>query len=199
MMELGDAANENRPRLRAFDRSGERIDEVDYHPSYHRLMQLGMRHGVHSFAWQHRDQAGAHVARAALFFMHYQAESGTCCPLTMTHAVVPALQRNPGLAAQWLPRVASAEYDPRSVPAAAKRGCTMGMGRRKQGGSDVRANTTRARRPATAATRSSATSGSLGADERAWLVLRRRMRGSPASCCRAGISTARATPFACSV
>ena len=145
MMELGYAANENRPRLRAFDRTGERIDEVDYHPSYHRLMQLGMRHGVHSFSWQHRDRAGAHVARAALFLMHYQAESGTCCPLTMTHAVVPALQRNPELAAQWLPRVVSPDYDPRSLPASAKRGCTMGMGMtEKQGGSDVRANTTRA-------------------------------------------------------
>jgi putative acyl-CoA dehydrogenase len=145
MMELGFAANENKPRLRAFDRTGERIDEVEFHPSYHRLMQLGMQHGVHAFAWRHRDTPGAHVARAALFFMHYQAESGTCCPLTMTHAVVPALQRNAALAAQWLPRVTSPDYDPRSVPAAAKRGCTMGMGMtEKQGGSDVRANTTRA-------------------------------------------------------
>ena len=145
MMELGFAANENRPRLRAFDRNGERIDEVDFHPSYHRLMQLGMQHGVHAFAWRHRDAPGAHVARAALLFMHYQAESGTCCPLTMTHAVVPALQRNAVLAAQWMPRVTSLEYDPRSLRADAKRGCTMGMGMtEKQGGSDVRANTTRA-------------------------------------------------------
>ncbi len=145
MMELGFAANENKPCLRAFDRSGERIDEVDFHPSYHRLMQLGMQHGVHAFAWRHRDTPGAHVARAALFFMHYQAESGTCCPLTMTHAVVPALQRDAAIATQWLPRVTSLNYDPRSVPAAQKRGCTMGMGMtEKQGGSDVRANTTRA-------------------------------------------------------
>ena len=145
MMELGFAANENRPRLRAFDRNGERIDEVDFHPSYHRLMQLGMQHGVHAFAWRHPDTPGAHVARAALLFMHYQAESGTCCPLTMTHAVVPALQRNAVLAAQWLPRITSPDYDPRSLPAGAKRGCTMGMGMtEKQGGSDVRANTTRA-------------------------------------------------------
>ncbi|HEX2542638.1 MAG TPA: isovaleryl-CoA dehydrogenase [Caldimonas sp.] len=145
MMELGFAANENKPRLRAFERTGERIDEVDYHPAYHRLMQLGMQHGVHAFAWRQRDTPGAHVARAALFYMHYQAESGTCCPLTMTHAVVPALQRAGALAAEWLPRVTSLDYDPRSMPAAGKRGCTMGMGMtEKQGGSDVRANTTRA-------------------------------------------------------
>lgn len=145
MMELGFAANENKPRLHAFDRNGERIDEVDYHPSYHRLMQLGMEHGVHAFAWRERATAGAHVARAALFFMHYQAESGTCCPLTMTHAVVPALRHNAALAAEWLPRVTALDYDARRVPAAAKRGCTMGMGMtEKQSGSDVRANTTRA-------------------------------------------------------
>jgi putative acyl-CoA dehydrogenase len=96
MMALGFAANENKPRLRAYDRTGERIDEVDFHPSYHRLMQLGMQHGVHAFAWRHRDTPGAHVARAALLFMHYQAESGTCCPLAMTHAVVPALAAQRG-------------------------------------------------------------------------------------------------------
>jgi putative acyl-CoA dehydrogenase len=145
MMELGFAANENKPRLHAFDRSGERIDEVEFHPSYHRLMQLGMQHGVHAFAWRRRETAGAHVARAALFFLHYQAESGTCCPLTMTHAVAPALAHDAALAAEWLPRVTSLDYDARSLPAAAKRGCTMGMGMtEKQGGSDVRANTTRA-------------------------------------------------------
>ena len=77
MMELGFAANENKPKLKSFDRGGERLDEVDFHPAYHRLMQLGMEHGVHAFAWRHAERAGAHVARAALFFMHYQADSGT--------------------------------------------------------------------------------------------------------------------------
>ncbi len=145
MMELGIAANENKPKLKSFDRGGRRLDEVDFHPAYHRLMQLGMEHGVHAFGWRHAERAGAHVARAALFFMHDQADSGTCCPLTMTHAVVPALRHNPALAAEWLPRLTAFAYDPRSVPAAEKRGCTMGMGMtEKQGGSDVRANTTRA-------------------------------------------------------
>ena len=145
MMELGFAANVNKPTLKAFDRSGQRLDEVDFHPAYHRLMELGMRHGVHAFAWQHADTVGAHVARAALLFMHYQADSGTCCPLTMTHAVVPALRHNDALTAEWLPRITSPRYDPRSLGAAAKHGCTMGMGMtEKQGGSDVRANTTRA-------------------------------------------------------
>ena len=145
MRELGVVANENKPRLRSFDRCGNRLDDIDFHPTYHRLMELGMQHGVHAFAWRHAATPGAHVARAALFFMHYQAESGTCCPLTMTYAVVAALNHSPELAALWLPRVTSFEYDSRSVPAAQKRGCTMGMGMtEKQGGSDVRANTTRA-------------------------------------------------------
>ncbi|MGH8795527.1 MAG: isovaleryl-CoA dehydrogenase [Caldimonas sp.] len=145
MMELGFVANEHAPALRAFDRNGTRIDEVEFHPAYHRLMQLGMQHGVHAYAWRHADAAGAQVARAALLHMHYQADSGTCCPLTMTHAVAPALRQNPVLAAAWSPRLESLEYDPRSVPAAAKRGCTMGMGMtEKQGGSDVRANSSRA-------------------------------------------------------
>jgi putative acyl-CoA dehydrogenase len=145
MMELGVTANENRPKLKAVDRTGARLDEVEFHPAYHRLMQLGMRHGVHAYAWRHPDRPGAHVARAALFHLHYQADAGTCCPLTMTHSAVPALRNEPGLAAEWVPRVTSNEYDPRSVPAGLKRGATMGMGMtEKQGGSDVRANTTRA-------------------------------------------------------
>jgi putative acyl-CoA dehydrogenase len=145
MMALGEAANAHRPVLKTHDRAGERIDEVEFHPSYHRLMQLGIAHGVHAHAWRAADAPGAHVARAALFFMHYQADSGTCCPLTMTYAVVPALRHDDALAAEWLPRLTSLEYDPRNLPAAAKAGCTMGMGMtEKQGGSDVRANTTRA-------------------------------------------------------
>ncbi|MEP7056279.1 MAG: isovaleryl-CoA dehydrogenase [Caldimonas sp.] len=149
MMELGFAANENKPRLKSFDRNGRRLDEVDFHPAYHRLMQLGMQRGVHAYAWHHAETTGAHVARAALFFMHYQADSGTCCPLTMTYAAIPALRHDPEAAAEWLPRVTALEYDPRSVPASAKEGCTVGMGMtEKQGGSDVRANTTAATRRA---------------------------------------------------
>ena len=92
LMELGYVANENRPKLRAFDRYGHRIDEVEFHPSYHRVMQLGMQHGVHAFAWRNEATAGAHVARAALSYLHAQAEAATGCPLTMTHSAVPALR-----------------------------------------------------------------------------------------------------------
>ena len=145
MMELGAEANAHRPVLKNFDRTGVRIDEVEFHPAYHRLMALGMAHGVHAHAWRHEGAPGAHVARAALFFMHYQADAGTCCPLTMTYAVTPALRHDAALAGAWLPRLHALDYDPRSVPAGAKTACTMGMGMtEKQGGSDVRANTTQA-------------------------------------------------------
>lgn len=143
MMELGRLANENRPQLHAFDRFGHRIDEVHFHPAYHRLMQLGVAHGVPNFSWRHADRPGAHVARAALMFLHNQADQGTSCPLTMTYACVPALQHAPALAADWLPRILSDQYDGRQVPAWRKAGNTIGMGMtEKQGGSDVRSNRT---------------------------------------------------------
>ena len=145
MMTQGFLANENRPVFKPFDRFGHRIDEVEFHPAYHRLMELGIQHGVANFSWRHADRAGAHVARAALMYLHSQADQGTSCPLTMTHAAVPVLQQSPILAASWLPRVLATEYDARHVPAWEKRGNTIGMGMtEKQGGSDVRANTTRA-------------------------------------------------------
>ncbi len=144
-MALAVAANENRPTLRAFDRTGVRIDDVDFHPAYHRLMQLGVEHGVSGFAWRNASREGAHVARAALAYLHTQADQGTSCPLTMTYACVPSLEQEPSLAREWLPRVISTSYDGRSVPAAEKHGNTIGMGMtEKQGGSDVRSNTTRA-------------------------------------------------------
>jgi putative acyl-CoA dehydrogenase len=145
LMELGYAANENRPVLKAYDRYGHRIDEVEFHPAYHRVMQLGMQYGVHAFAWRNADKTGAHVARAAIAYLHNQAEAGTSCPLTMTHSAVPALRHQPELAQLWLPRITATEYDPRVMPAEQKTACTMGMGMtEKQGGSDVRANTTKA-------------------------------------------------------
>ena len=145
LMELARLANENPPKLRAFDRSGTRIDEVEFHPAYHRLMQAGVEAGVSGFAWRHADREGAHVARAALMFLHNQADAGTSCPLTMTYACVPTLRHAPALATAWLDRVAAPHYDPRQVAAHAKAGITVGMGMtEKQGGSDVRANTTRA-------------------------------------------------------
>ncbi|MEO6953633.1 MAG: isovaleryl-CoA dehydrogenase [Polyangia bacterium] len=142
---LGFLANENKPKLRTFDSRGNRIDEVEFHPAYHRIMELGIEHGVPSYAWKNADTAGAHVARAALMYLYGQPEQGCCCPLTMTYASVPALRHQPELAEQWLPRITSTEYDARFIPAWDKRGNTIGMGMtEKQGGSDVRANTTRA-------------------------------------------------------
>ena len=145
LMELARAANAHRPVLAAFDRYGHRIDEVEFHPAYHALMRTAVQHGVAGFAWRHGDRAGAHVARAALMYLHNQADAGTSCPLTMTYACVPALRRDAEVAAFWGPKIADGVYDPRHVPADAKRGVTLGMGMtEKQGGSDVRANTTRA-------------------------------------------------------
>jgi putative acyl-CoA dehydrogenase len=145
LMELGFAANENRPKLHPFDRYGNRIDEVEFHPAYHGIMKAAMRYGVHGFAWRNANRAGAHVARAALLYLSTQADAGTCCPLSMTYAAIPALRHAPELAGEWVPKLTSTEYDPRSLPFAQKTGCTIGMGMtEKQGGSDVRANTTRA-------------------------------------------------------
>ncbi len=147
LMELGFAANENKPKLKLFDRYGNRLDEVEFHPSWHRILQLNMSHAVHAFGWRNEDKAGAHVARAGLSYMAGQAEAGNGCPLTMTYAAVPALRHAPEIAKEWLPRITSTEYDARVLPAAQKNGCTVGMGMtEKQGGSDVRANTSKATR-----------------------------------------------------
>ncbi len=141
---LAEAANRYPPELRAFDPYGHRIDEVAYHPAYHELMALAKRHEVHSIAWTAKRKGG-HVAHFALEYMLVQAEAGVCCPITMTYAAVPALRQAPEIAAEWEPRILSPEYDPRFVPAAEKAGATIGMAMtEKQGGSDVRAATTRA-------------------------------------------------------
>ena len=140
---LGFDANRDRPRLRTHDRHGRRIDTVEFHPAYHRLMEAAKAHGVAGLPW-HEPGPGAHVARAALSYLHHQAEAGTSCPLSMTHAAVPVLQREPRLA-HWAAKAAAPHYDPRDIPIADKAGITLGMGMtEKQGGSDVRANTTTA-------------------------------------------------------
>ncbi|HJR74954.1 MAG TPA: isovaleryl-CoA dehydrogenase [Luteimonas sp.] len=134
-------AHRDKPRLRSHDRFGHRIDTVEFHPNYHRLMQAAIEHGVAGLSWA-EPQPGAHVARAALSYLHHQVEPGTSCPLTMTHAAVPALRRAPALR-EWIDKVAASRYDARDVPIAQKSGVTLGMGMtEKQGGSDVRANTT---------------------------------------------------------
>ncbi len=144
VVELGHLANRHVPVLRTHDRYGRRIDEVEFHPAWHRLMSIGMAAEQHALPWN-QPKRGAHVARAALAFMMCQTESGVCCPLTMTFAAVPALRRQPELAAEWEPRVRATAYDQSWQPAERKTAATMGMAMtEKQGGSDVRANTTRA-------------------------------------------------------
>ena len=138
----GFEANENPPRLRAFDRYGHRIDEVEFHRAWHDLMGLAVAHELHSLPWTSREP-GAHVARTALYLTATQAEGGFACPITMTFAAVPALRAQPELAAVWEPRLTATGYDPVLRPAGEKPGALCGMAMtEKQGGSDVRANTT---------------------------------------------------------
>lgn len=142
---LGEDANRHPPRLKSFDRFGQRIDEVEFHPSYHALMGLGCDYGVPSLPWT-SEHTGGHVAHAAMTYLFTQVEAGVCCPMTMTYAAVPALRSQPEVAAEWEPRLTSTRYDPRAIPAAEKTGATFGMAMtEKQGGSDVRANSTMAR------------------------------------------------------
>jgi putative acyl-CoA dehydrogenase len=143
-LDWGRQANENPPVLRTHDRYGNRIDEVEFHPSWHALMRLSVEAGTHALPWR-EPRAGAHVARAALMLTGSGLESGHGCPISMTYAVVPALRCEPELAAEWEPRFTSLEYDPRMIPVEEKRGALCGMAMtEKQGGSDVRANTTAA-------------------------------------------------------
>ncbi|HEY7945182.1 MAG TPA: isovaleryl-CoA dehydrogenase [Casimicrobiaceae bacterium] len=144
------AARANRlvPELRTHDRFGNRVDEVGFDPAWHELMMLAMIEGEHSSPWTD-ERAGAQVARAAAYLMHAEVENGTQCPLTMTFAAVPVLRRHAGaapwLADDWLPRIVSRDYDPRALPVSQKTSALIGMGMtERQGGSDVRANTTRA-------------------------------------------------------
>ncbi len=144
MFAAGAAANRNVPVLHTHDRIGRRRDEVEYHPSYHQLMALLMRHGLHSGAWADGTR-GAHVERAAAYLLYAEVENGTQCPATMTYGSVPAIRRDAALAAAWLPKILAQEYDGRNIPAREKRSVLVGMGMtEKQGGSDVRANTTQA-------------------------------------------------------
>jgi putative acyl-CoA dehydrogenase len=141
---LGEQANRHPPELRSHDRFGRRIDEVAFHPAWHALMARAIAERVHDLPWA-EPGPGAHVTRAAAAFLLNQVESGVCCPIAMTFAAVPALRDAPALAAAWLPKILSADYDPAALPVAAKRGALIGMAMtEKQGGSDVRANSTRA-------------------------------------------------------
>ena len=153
-------ANRIEPELHTHDRFGNRIDEVEYDSSYHRIIAAAVAEGAHTSAWAH-PRPGANVARAATFMLFAQIEPGHACPISMTHSAVAALATNPELAGKWMPRLLSRDYDGALVPAAstglagtlspalalapAKPSALFGMAMtEKQGGSDVRANTTRA-------------------------------------------------------
>lgn len=139
--EWGTQANENPPKLRTHDRYGNRIDEVEFHPAWHRLLGHAVTSGL-TDAW---GRPAGHLRRAAGFFVWSQAEAGHGCPISMTHAAVPALRADPELAAEWEPRLTSHVYEEGLRPASEKGGVLFGMGMtEKQGGSDVRANTTAA-------------------------------------------------------
>jgi putative acyl-CoA dehydrogenase len=138
----GRLANENKPVLKTHDRYGNRIDEVEFHPAWHKLMTLGVENELHALPWR-TEQSGAHAARAALYMTAMQAEAGFACPITMTFAVLPALRAQPELLAEWGPLVTATSYDPRLIDVHEKGSAIAGMAMtEKQGGSDVKANTT---------------------------------------------------------
>lgn len=140
-----DQADRNPPVLRTHDRVGNRVDEVDYHPAYHDLMTTAVAHGLTAEPWTLPRDGGAHVRRAAGFYLWSQVENGHLCPVSMTYAAAPALRHTSEVAAAWVPKLASRTYDPVLAPIAAKASAIAGMGMtEKQGGSDVRANTTSA-------------------------------------------------------
>ncbi|HET9426816.1 MAG TPA: acyl-CoA dehydrogenase family protein [Allosphingosinicella sp.] len=144
VLELGEVANRCPPELVSFDRYGRRLDEVRFHPAYHELMALAMAHRIHDIAWA-ETRPGGHVAHAALLALFTQAEAGTMCPMSMTYSAVPALRRTPEVGDRWIGKLMGGGYDPVLRPLADKTGVTIGMAMtEKQGGSDVRANTTRA-------------------------------------------------------
>ena len=144
-LDIGRLANENPPKLRTHDARGYRIDAVEFHPAYHVLMRASVEDGLHASTWDELRTDQAHVARAARLYTAACVESGHICPITMTHASVAALAASPSRLAEWLPRIRSRDYDSRFIPFWEKTAVTLGMGMtEKQGGTDVRANTTRA-------------------------------------------------------
>jgi len=143
-LEKANQANRYPPELQAFDRYGMRANQVKFHPAYHDLMALAVRNGVSNFAWNNA-RPGGHVGHAALTYMFHQIEGGVMCPMAMVYSAFPALATTPSVADEWIPRLLSSEYDSRDIPADQKTGSTMGMFMtEKQGGSDIRTNTTRA-------------------------------------------------------
>ena len=143
--ELGREANRHPPELRLFDQGGRRLDEVRFHPAYHQMIQISQSAGYASLAWD--GQSGGHATHAAMMYMASQVEPGHCCPMTMTYAAIPALAVNEQVASVWRPKLIARSYDPSTNPIGQKYSATLGMAMtEKQGGSDVRANTTKATR-----------------------------------------------------
>jgi len=186
-------ANRHPPVLQNFNAQGERINAVEFHPSWHALMEGIAARGHHSGPWARGAGAGAHVARAAGYLMQAQIESGTLCPTTMTYGAIAALRRDAGLAAQWLPRLTSRRYDARDIPIASKHGGLIGMGMtEKQGGSDVRPIRHARIGAPMAATGSTATNGSSPRRNATRTSCSRRpIAACRASSCRAVCLTAR--------
>ncbi|WP_171127086.1 MULTISPECIES: acyl-CoA dehydrogenase family protein [unclassified Ruegeria] len=143
--ELGLEANRHPPELMLFDQGGRRIDEVRFHPAYHQMMQISQAAGYAALAWD--GQPGGHTTHAAMVYMASQVEPGHCCPLTMTYAAIPAIEADAHLASIWRPKLSAFDYDGTINPISDKSSATLGMAMtEKQGGSDVRANTTTATR-----------------------------------------------------
>lgn len=143
-LKLAEMANKHTPILHSFDRFGNRLDEVEFHPAYHQVLEMAVREGIHSSPWA-EPKPGGHVARAAACYLQSQMEPGIQCPISMTYGAVPAVSRRSEIAKIWLPKIFSRQYDQHFLPIGQKSGALLGMGMtEKQGGSDVRLNTTRA-------------------------------------------------------
>ena len=143
MREAGRLANRNKPELVLFDAGGRRLDQVRFHPAYHQLMQAGIGAGYAAVAWE--GHKGGHATHAAMVYLTSQVEPGVCCPMTMTYAAVPALRADKAIFDQWVPKLTARVYDPSVKPLARKPGATLGMAMtEKQGGSDLRTNSTTA-------------------------------------------------------
>jgi putative acyl-CoA dehydrogenase len=144
VIKWGFQANKNKPEFRSHDRFGRRVDEIEFHPAYHKLMETAIVNGIHAAPWTDNRPA-KNVYRASLFYLQSQVEAGHGCPITMTFAAIPTIRKQASIAKIWEPLITSRTYDPRNVPVAQKHGVTIGMAMtEKQGGSDVRANSTRA-------------------------------------------------------
>jgi putative acyl-CoA dehydrogenase len=145
LYEKATQANQYTPELKAYDRYGQRINQVTYHPAYHDLMALALTHELPNFAWRH-DKTGSQVIHAAQTYLFGQVEGGVLCPMAMSYAAIPALLKNKKIYEEWAPALLSNQYDPRDIPIGEKKGGMMGMFMtEKQGGSDVRLNSTIAR------------------------------------------------------